>query len=445
MSSQRSKVNIELDSEPIRKLIVKLSLPSMIGIISYNLYNIIDTIYVSKLIGVDAAGGLAVSFPLFVLLSAVSTTLGSGASSLISRAIGNKDYQKANIIAANTFVVFWLFALLMTVTGLLFLKPMLFLMGVTEHTLSYAMDYCRIILIGAVTSTGFSSLMRAEGASRYAMYQWVIPILVNIILDPIFIFGFKLGITGAALATIISQCASVMMFVYFYFISKKSLLSIRMKHFHPNFVKIKEILIIGFPSLIQMSSYAISVIIINHILGNNGDTISIGTYGISNKIFGFFLIPIHGLVQGIQPIIGYNYGAGKYERAKTTLMTSIYYVGVYGIIIAVLFMLLSNQLMKLFSDQNEVIELGSFILKIIGVGIAFFGMYTIQSIYFTAIGKAKIALFFAVCHNLLCFVPMVIILNQYMGSFGVWISFPASNILTWIITTVIMLHSRYRA
>lgn len=174
-----------LGEETIGKLIWKMSIPSVIGILSYNLYNIIDTIYISRGIGAYAAGGLAITFPLFILLSAISSTIGSGAASVISRALGKQDVDKASNVAANTFGFFWVIAIVITIVGTLFMDQMLYGMGVTENLLPYAREYTKIILLGAITSTGFSSLIRAEGNSKFAMYLWVIPVFANIVLDPI--------------------------------------------------------------------------------------------------------------------------------------------------------------------------------------------------------------------------------------------------------------------
>ena len=239
-----------------------MSIPSIIGILSYNLYNVVDTIYISRGIGAYAAGGLAITFPLFILLAAISSTLGSGAASIISRALGKMEMGKANRVAANTFAIFWTVAILITIFGLIYVEELLYAMGVTENLMPYAREYTRIILLGAVTSTGFSSLIRAEGSSKYAMYQWVIPVSANIILDPIFIFVFHLGLQGAAIATVISQCISVVMSVYYFFFSGKSHLNIKLRHFLPDLKIIGEILIIGLPSFIQMASYSLTIVII---------------------------------------------------------------------------------------------------------------------------------------------------------------------------------------
>ena len=202
-----------LGTEPVGRLIRKMALPSIVGVLAYNIYNLADTFFIARGVGTEAAGGLAVSFPLFVFLSAVTTTLGSGAASVISRALGEKDGERASRAVGNSFAFFLAVALLVTVFGLLFLDPLLYLMGVTPSLLPYARTYLRIILLGAVTCTGFSNLIRAEGSSRYAMCIWVIPLSINMVLDPVLIFGFDMGIAGAAIGTVAAQCVSMGMSV----------------------------------------------------------------------------------------------------------------------------------------------------------------------------------------------------------------------------------------
>lgn len=424
----------KMTNDSIIHLIVTMSIPAMIGIVSYHLYNIINTIYISRGVGIEAAGGLAVSLPLFVVLSAVSTTLGAGASSSLSRALGKKEMEKANVIAANTFLVFWTVAILITFIGLLFLKPMLHMMGVTEKIMPYAETYCRIILIGAISSTGFSSLMRAEGASKFAMYQWIIPVLTNILIDPIFIFWLKWDVAGAAIATVISQCVSVGMFAYFYFISKKSVLNIRWHHFCPDLRIIKEIILIGLPAFIQMIGFAITIVVINRVLSSYDNEINIGTYGITNKILAFLMIPLQGMVQGIQPIIGYNFGSQKIQRVQDILKQASRLAGGYGAIVTGAILLFSKQFMIPFTTDTQVILLGSQILVILGLGTGFSGIQMMQTTYFSSTGNVKVSIGVSLLNYTICFIPLLMLFTKVYGVTGVWISFPVSNILTLMIS-----------
>ena len=438
-----NKSIVMLEDTPINKLIWKLSIPSFIGIISYNLYNIINTIYISRGIGAYAAGGLAVTFPLFIFLSAISSTMGAGAASVISRALGENNIEKAGRAAANTFVVFWGIALLITILGLIFLSTILFVMGVTDKLLPYANEYTRVVLIGAVTSTGFSSLIRAEGSSKYAMYQWIIPVAANMILDPILIFAVHLGVTGAAVATVLSQCISVAMFVYYYFLSSKTQLKIRLKYFIPDFRIIVEICSIGMPSFIQMASQSFTIIIINNVLRKYGGDLYISTYGIVNKITVFLIIPVQGILQGIQPIIGYNYGAGKKQRVMQTLKYSGKLTGYYGIICYILIVIFTKFVLYPFTSKLDIINIGTGMLKIICIGLAFSGTQMILVSYFQAIGKSTISFVLSLCNYVLCFVPVLLIFSILGGLKLIWYAFPASNIVSFGITYLCIVH-RFR-
>lgn len=425
----------ELEETPIGRLIWLQSVPATIGILSYNLYHIINTIYISRGLGAFAAGGLAITLPIFLFLSALSNTMGAGAASIISRALGNKEVEKANKVAANTFVVFWCLALLTTILGLLFLEEMLYAMGVTDSLLPYAKEYSKIILLGAITSTGFSSLIRAEGSSRYAMYQWTIPVVINMLLDPVLIFVFRLGIQGAAIATVLSQCLSVAMFFYYFFFSGRSSLKLKPCHFIPDWRIIGEILMIGMPSFIQLASQSLTIAIINNVLRKWGGDLNISTYGITNRIMMFMMIPLQGIVQGIQPIIGYNYGAGIKSRVEKTLKAASRVAACYGFVITVLVILFPALCLYPFTSDTEIISIGSGILQITCLGLAFSGVHMMQLAYFQAIGKKEISLVLSLCNYILCFVPVLLVLSQLLGVKGVWLSFPVSGIIALSISS----------
>lgn len=432
MNEQRTA---KLMDTPIKQLIWKLSVPSFIGIVSYNLYNMIDTIYIARGIGAFAAGGLAITFPLFIFLSAISSTMGAGAASIISRAIGENDIEKASKTAANTFIVFWFIAFLITVFGLIYLDKILYAMGVTDKLLPYARDYTRIILLGTVTSTGFSSLIRAEGSSKYAMYQWLIPIMVNIILDPIFIFSFHLGIRGAAIATVLSQLISMGMFLNYYFFSRKTQLTLRMNHFILDIRIVGEICLIGLPSFAHVASQSFTIIVINNVLRNYGGDLYITTYGIVNKIVVLLIIPLQGIVQGIQPIIGSSYGAGKKSRVDETLRYASKIAGYYGMLCSVLIIFFSKFLLYPFTNDIAMIKIGNGVLKIVCIGTAFSGIHMIQVAYFQAIGKAKTSFILSLCNYILCFVPVLLVLSSVGGLKLMWFAFPISNIVAFCIST----------
>lgn len=431
----KKESQVWLEQASAGRALWKMSIDSILGIMAYSLYNVFDTIFISQGAGAAAVGGVSVSFPLFLLLSAVSSTLGNGSASVISRALGLKDFDRAERAAANTFGLFYLIAVLVTVIGLLFLEPLLRGMGITETLLPYAKDYTRIILLGAVTSTGFSSLIRAEGNSRYAMLLWVIPMLSNIGLDVFFIFGLDMGVTGAAVGTVSAQSISMLMSLYYFFLSGKSILHIHLKHFLPDRKLLFEILWIGFSSFLQMSGAGISIVLVNRFLKRLGGDLQISTYGIVNKINTFFLFPIMGLVQGLQPVIGYNQGAGKKKQIRQALETASLAAVIYGVIAYMMVLLCSRYLMYIFSSDRAVVEAGGHILAITSLAILFQGLQMVQVTYFQAIGEKRISMLLTLCSQVLCFMPVLFYMGKIFGLEGIWYSFPLSSVISLLIST----------
>lgn len=423
-----------LEEAPVGRALGQMSMHSILGIMAYNLYNIFDTIFISQGAGAAAVGGVSVSFPLFLFLSAVSSTLGNGAASVISRALGRKDQETAQRAAANTFVLFYLTAVLVTFSGLVFLQPLLRGMGITETLLPYAEDYTRIILLGAVTSTGFSSLIRAEGNSRYAMLLWVIPMLANIGLDIWFIFGLGMGVTGAAVGTVLAQTISMLMSMYYFFLSGKSVLHICLRHFKPDLKLLGEIVWIGVSSFLQMSGTGISIVVVNRFLKKYGD-LPISTYGIVNKIHTFFLVPVMGLVQGLQPVIGYNQGAGKQERVREALRKASAAAGIYGAASCLAVVCCPGLLMRVFTSEREIAELGGHILMIVSFALLFQGLQSVQAAYFQAIGRKRVSMLLTLWSQVLCFVPVMLWMGELYGIEGIWYAFPLSAGISLFVST----------
>ncbi len=436
--SAAGKNPAHLGSMPVGRLICQNTIPAFVSILAYNLYNIADTFFIAKGVGMDAAGGLAVSFPLFIFLSAFTSMLGGGGASILSQALGAGDLRKANRVIANCFGVFFLIAVLISLFGLLFLEPFLYGMGVTDTLLPYAKTYTRIILSAAVVSTGFSSLIRAEGSSRYAMYIWLIPIGINLLADLILIFVFSMGVAGAAMGTALSWCVSMAMSVRYFFLSGRRIVKIEYQDFKPNLPLLKEILGIGIPTFIQTSGYSFSVIFINQILKNHGGDLAISTYGIVSKVYTFLLLGITALMQGIQPIIGYNYGEGNSERISETLHKSYRLAAFYGLAVFAVLLLSAESMIRIFTSDNAVIGLGRDILLTMGGGIVFHGIYSTQSVYFQATGKRGVSLFLSLCSHIICLIPSAMILLTFAGNTKIWYAFPLSGFASMVISCLLM-------
>ena len=432
-----SNTSEHMEQLPTGRLVWKMAAPAMIGVVAYNFYNLFDTLFLSRCAGIHAVGGVAVSFPLFLLLSAISSTLGTGAASVISRALGKQDIETAACAAANTFLAFYLIAICVTVLGLLFLKPILYAMGVTGTLLPYAERYTRIILLGAVTSTGFSNLIRAEGNSRYAMLIWVVPMAANVGLDFLLIFGLGMEVTGAALGTVGGQMISMAMSIYYFFLSGKSRLRFQKHHFRPEWSLLREILLTGIPSFLQLSGYSISAAVVNLLLRSNGGDLAIGTYGIVSQINVFFLFPIMGLVQGIQPVVGYNYGANRLKRVWETIRYSSVLAAGYGLLAYGMIFCFAAQIFRIFTEAEDVIMLGITVLKITNLGLICNALQNVQVASLQAVGKKELALFLALLNQILCFVPIAALLSRMLGQKGIWLAFPAAHIAAFFLSTVI--------
>lgn len=420
----------ELGTAPIGRLVVGMSVPSILGVMAYNLYNLLDMLLLSRGAGIDAVGGVAASFPLFVMLSAVATTLGSGAASLMSRAFGRDD-EAATRIAANTFLAFYAVAIAVTVLGLVFLDPMLGAMGVTDTLLPQARGYTRIILIGAVTGTGFSNLIRAEGASRYAMAIWVIPLSVNIALDALFVFGLSMGAVGAALGTVLGQCVSMAMSVNFFVVSGRSRLRLRPRHFRPSPAVIGSILAIGAPTLLQLCGQSLAVIAVNRMLAGfgadstpsayGGDAdLAIGAYGLAARLNALLLFPVTGLAQGIQPIIGFNHGARKPERVRGTVRLAMLIAAVYGVAASLLAWRADPLLLRLMTPDDATVRYGAAVLAIMSAGSACTGVAQIQATCAQAVGRRLAATVLSLLGQVIVFIPTATALAARFGPAGIW-------------------------
>lgn len=430
----------QLGHERVVKLLWIYSAPAIIGMLSNSLYNLVDTIFVGWGAGMLALGALAICFPVQMFILAIAQLVGIGAASVYSRNLGAGNQETADRAAGTSFVVVAVLSIILTVTGLVFLKPILGLFGATEKILPFATQYLSIILLGSfffafLVST--NNLVRAEGNAKVAMIAMLLGAGLNIILDPIFIFGLKLGIQGAAIATVISQ---VMVFLYLihYLLSGKSMLNIRMKYLKPDFSLLPEMFAIGSSSFVRVVAGSLVAIAVNNSLAYYGGDLHIAIFGVINRLALFILMPVFGLAQGVMPIIGFNYGAKDFHRTKEALMLGIYYatgICAFGFLLLYFF---ANFVIKLFGSDQELQLEGPLVLRIIMVGIPFVGLQVISTGLFQSIGKAGIALVLSTSRQVLFLIPLVLILPLFMGLVGVWLAFPISDFLaalvTWLFT-----------
>lgn len=420
----------ELGTGKIGSLLSKFSLPAIVGMVVNSLYNVADRAFVGKGVGSLAIAGITVSFPVMLVLMGFGMLIGLGANSLISIRLGEKKKAEAEQILGNSIVLLIIVSVFLTASGLIFLKPLLDLFGASSSVLPFASSYLKIILIGSIfqhIGFGMNNFIRGEGNPKVAMFTMLIGGILNIILDPLFIFVFKWGIEGAAAATVISQMVSAIWVLSYYF-SGKSLLKIHFKNFKLNWNVAKSIFVLGSaPFSMQIAASMVNTLL-NKQLSYHGGDLALSAMGIVFSIGMLFLMPIFGINQGAQPIIGYNYGARQFNRVKKThLLSSVAatVITTTGFFAAVF---LPEVIIGFFnSGDNDLIELGSHAMRIFLSMFPIVGFQIVTSNYFQAVGKPHQAMLLSLSRQVLLLIPFLFVLPGIWGLNGVFASGPAAD------------------
>ncbi len=424
----------KLGTEPIGKLLLRMSSQTTLALMVYAIYSITDIFFVSRGVGSLAAAGVSVASPLLIALGAISTTVGAGGASIVSRALGAKNEEKASRTVANAFLIFWTAAMLVTIFGLIFLEELTIMMGATENVLPYAKNYGRVILMGAISSTGYSAIVRADGNVKYSTAMWLIPVGTNIVLDPLFIYGFHWGVTGAAIATVIAQVISACMGVYFFFFKKVKSYEIKAKYFIPKKEIFTEIIMVGLPSFLKNMSASLMAILTNNLLKNLGGDAALGVYAIVGKLYSGLFTPQIGIMQGMQPVAGYNYGLKEYNRVKKTIRLSITASVLYGMLVSALCLIIPSTLLSIMSKDNMVINSGIPALKMMSLAFPLSGIVLMVSAYFQATGKASMAVMLSLGGIIAVRIPVLIIMASLFDLNGIWLSEVITEVVLCIIS-----------
>ena len=429
------KTPTALGTENIGKLLMQYAVPAIIAMTASSLYNMVDSIFIGHGVGTMAISGLALTFPLMNLAAAFGSLVGVGAATLISVKLGQKDYDTAQRVLGNVFVLNILLGVAFTVIVMAFLDPILYFFGGSDETVGYARDYMYIILLGNTIThlyLGLNAVLRSSGHPQKAMYATIATVIINTILDPVFIYGFGWGIRGAAIATIVAQIISLMWQLWI-FSSKEELL-----HFHRGIFRLKrkivfDSLAIGMSPFLMNMAACFIVILINQGLKKYGGDLAIGAFGIVNRLVFIIVMIVMGLNQGMQPIAGYNFGAKQYERVTKTLkLTIIYATGVttFGFIIGMLF---SDTVVGIFTSDAELIELSAKGLRIVVMFFPIIGFQMVTANFFQSIGMASKAIFLSLTRQMVVLLPCLLILLRFFGAAGVWYSMPISDLLASLI------------
>lgn len=424
----------ELGTEKIGKLLKMYAVPGIIAQTAASLYNMVDSIYIGHIPGVGSAAisGLAVTFPLMNLATAMGTLVGVGATTLISVLLGQKNYDTARKVLSNVLSLNLIIGALFSGVTLAFLDPILRFFGASDVTLPFARDYMLIILIGNVFTHlyfGFNGLIRASGHPKTAMGLTLFTVISNAVLDPVFIFVFEMGIRGAALATVICQMAALVYTMKF-FLDKKNLLHFPKPMFQIDWRIAGQSLAIGLGPFLMNSAACLVALFINQQLGKYGGDLAIGAYGIVNRLTMLFIMVCMGFNQGLQPIAGYNYGARQYHRVKEVFMLTAKWETLVTSLCFLMAELIPGLAVSLFTNDPGMIEMASKALRILCAGTALVGFSITTSTLFQCLGMVKKSIFLSLSRQLIFLLPLIYSLPMWFQEKGVWMSFPIADMLS---------------
>ncbi|AOY77964.1 MATE family efflux transporter [Clostridium formicaceticum] len=434
--------NHRLGNEKMTKLLMNLSLPATVAMLVNAFYNIVDTIFIGRGIGYLAIGGLTIAFPIQMMIMAIAQMIGIGAASVVSRSLGSGNKDRANHVVGNSFLSVGILGILICVSGLIAIEPLLRIFGATDILLPYSKEYLQVILIGSIYfpfAVCGNNLIRAEGNAKTAMFSMLIGAIANIILDYLFIFPLNMGIAGAALATILSQLLSVI-YVLVYILGKQTTFKIKLYHLKPDKKILYEIVTVGFASFARQVAGSIMAIILNHSLALYGGELAISVYGVIQRIIMFLFMPMFGIVQGMQPIVGYNYGANKINRVKEVVKLSIIATTLFASVSTLFGELFPNFIIGMFDNDPNLIKNGVFALKIVIAMVPIIGIQIVGAALFQSLGKAIPSLLLTLSRQVLFFIPLLLVLPRIygLGLLGIWITFPLADFLSTIFTVVLM-------
>lgn len=432
---------LEMRDKSIGRLLWQFSLPAIVGMMVNSLYNIIDRIFVGRGIGSLGIAAITVAFPIMVVLMAVSILIGVGATALISIRLGEQKKEEAEKIAGNAITMLVLLPTLAAGIFFVFSEPILIACGASPEVLPYAMDFTQIIMLGAAfwsVSIGANNFIRAEGNPKMAMYTQLIGAAFNIVLNYVFIFIFGWGMRGSAFATILAQFISAM-WVLAYFVTGRSLVKIKLVNLRPRWAILSGIMAIGFSQFAMQMASSIQQIILNNTLLSHGGNLALSAIGIVMSIATLLFMPVLGVGQGAQPLIGYNYGARQYKRVEDTWKLAV----MAGTGIALLGYLVLHiwpeQIVGLFSEgDRELISLTTHAMLVYLALIPIVGFQIVSSTYFQAVGKARQAAVLSLSRQVLFFIPLLLILPRFWGVEGVWRAAPIADIMAVTLSATMM-------
>ena len=438
-------VPTELGDKRIRDLLMQYAVPAIIAMTASSLYNMVDSIYIGHIkdVGSYAISGLAVTFPLMNLATALGTLVGVGASTILSMLLGQRNYKAANKVLLNEVLLNIIIGLVFTVVTLSFLDPILMFFGASQNTLPFARDYMVIILLGNVITHlyfGLNNMVRASGNPKLAMGLTVFTVVSNTIMDPIFIFVLDMGIKGAAIATVLCQLMALI-YTARYFFNQNNYLHLpkSLRDYNLDIRIAKDSLTIGMGPFLMNSAACIVTLFINQQMLKYGGDLAIGAYGIVNRISFFFIMINMGFNQGMQPIAGYNFGAGKYTRVKRVFKLTVICATIVSCVGFIVSEFMPDLAVSLFTNDPELKELAEKGLRLTNLAFPLVGFQMVATNFFQSLGMVHKSILLSLSRQLLFLVPLIYFLPVFFGHRGVWMSFPIADTAAIVLSTILLL------
>jgi len=426
-----NKNTARLGEAPVNQLLLSLSLPAMVGMLVTALYNIVDTILVAQGIGTAAVAAVGIAFPVQLVLMAIANSIGIGGAAIASQRLGQKQTDAASRAYANVLMAVFFISMLAIISAFIFVEPLLRLFGATDEIMPYSIAFLRVLLIGSpffMLTMASSAMLRAEGRANYQMRVMLTTVAINIVLTPLFIFGLDWGIQGAALGTVVAQIVgAVLVFRFFFTKRRQTGLTLNRSAFKPDFRLTFRMMQIGSSSFIMQVSQSVLFITVNHMLVRYGGTTELATFAVINKFMALVGMPIMGIVQGMQPIVGYNFGSRQFSRMSLAIKLAIRYGLSLSISLWLLIQLFPRFWVGLFTEEATLLQEGSSAMRILFALSFVYGIQMIVNGMYQSLAKAKVALFLSLSRQTLYTIPLVLILPVFFGVNGVWFAFPIAD------------------
>lgn len=439
--NSKKQATLELGTKPVGRLLWQYAAPAIVAMTASSLYNIIDRAFIGQIVGADAIAGLGITFPFMNLSAAFGAAVGVGASTCISVKLGQKDYKTAEELLGNTVTLNLIVGFLFMVVCMLFLDPILRFFGASEVTLPYAREFMEVILLGNMITHmyfGMNAVLRAAGKPRHAMYATLFTVACNIVLVITFVWLFRWGIRGAAMATITSQTLALCWQLWI-FSDKEEIIHLKSGIYKLKVVLVRNIIAIGISPFLMNVAACIIVIFMNNQLVRYGGDMDVASYSISNSIAMMFVMFVMGVNQGMQPIAGYNYGAENYDRLMKVLNISMMAATAIMLTGWLIAMFLPYYCARIFTTDQSLIELSIFAIRVNMLVFPVIGFQMVITNFFQCIGKVQTAIFLSLSRQLLLLLPLLVVLPLIWGIDGVWAALPASDATAALMAAVVMI------